>query len=560
MPLGGIQFHALTEVIAKPFLTPSHAFLQLGPFPFQRSEASVYLGASIIDDITSKQVIAHGTKPLEEQLPAPRTLCHHSQLKEILENKDVTFLQIKLRNHKFNASNLFNGHAFGDGKVDLQPFRDYFLSSGTLSMFVVGTGFQDALAMEKETIDHKRAHNPLNAWYPRHPQSHFIEPWGYAEPSKRPKTQCEKQVEAKFLDSAATFEQSLSALRKMIDDAHHPRRNQFPQTSNMCKGIRVPGDYCQSNGFNVEQISAFNSLYYLPGGVGLFHGPPGTRKAWWLILVMLPILAHVLEHPNERRQVLLVGPSNTVADALATKMDSAVREAYPGKAVLVVRCHTVSTEENLVIKRAATHRTPAACARPPILNSEPMEEAVLDEMLTAHTLATHHANQTRTREGVSDQRLKEVELSLGHRMLQLAGVIPLSFSNPKRYEHFGFAFRNYLECPGMDCDDWICLRANLRMLRDDMLQRADVVVCTAFSAGCKPITQNVFPTAIGVDEAGKLLESEMWPVLAYYNPQGLFLACRRSPATPTSCVYPFQKCGTESFLRIPQKCRSLHGS
>ncbi|KAL4911555.1 hypothetical protein BDW74DRAFT_173012 [Aspergillus multicolor] len=356
-----------------------------------------------------------------------------------------------------------------------------------------------------------------------------------------------REVQLNFIDSAEPFAQSITALRHMADNEIHPRRRLLLgnapmrlEARDMFEGIDVPVNYSETVGFNAEQAEAFKSLRKLAGGVGIFQGPPGTGKTHWLIHSIMPIHEHGIKHPEQRKQSLLIGPNNAVVDDLARKANEVVKEVFPGRDIIVVRCHSMSTEEDLVLQRAASHRAPEADARPPILdgNSIDISDGSLAQMVTSYILASAYANETATQEGVTDKRLALVELSLGWRMLQLCGIIPASFSEPEKYGLFVAAFNNYMSNVQMNEDRWKNLNQRLRLLRNDMLARADTIVCTAFAASSTPIRENVFPTVIGVDEAARPTESELWAVLAYFNPPGLLLVGDHCQLRPLVFTHP----------------------
>lgn len=94
-------------------------------------------------------------------------------------------------------------------------------------------------------------------------------------------------------------------------------------------------------------------------------------------------------------------------------------------------------------------------------------------------------------------------------------------------------------------------RAATRALRDDVLARADVVVTTLFSTSETSLRCNPQPILIAVDEAAKIAEPELWPVLAFYHPRAWLLVGdqlqlrptipsspdTRTTLTATSCAY-----------------------
>ncbi|KAL4927277.1 uncharacterized protein BDV17DRAFT_292712 [Aspergillus undulatus] len=189
-----------------------------------------------------------------------------------------------------------------------------------------------------------------------------------------------RKVRVNYIGSSGTFVQFLNELRFITDEESHHRRplllsnsQTSLECSDFCQGIEVPLDYSKTVGFNAKQAEAFDMLRSLADGVGLSHGPPGTGKSFSLIRVLLFILRHVLTYPNDRKQVMLVGLNHNVADDLALKMDEALQELFPESDIIVVRCHSMATEEALVKQHAAQHRKLEYGTRPAILDNEAID-------------------------------------------------------------------------------------------------------------------------------------------------------------------------------------------
>ncbi|KAL2800692.1 hypothetical protein BJX66DRAFT_331643 [Aspergillus keveii] len=130
-----------------------------------------------------------------------------------------------------------------------------------------------------------------------------------------------------------------------------------------------------TDGFYAAQKHAFEQLGVFPGGVGLFQGlllrvrPFGLRA----LHIALPIITHVLREPNQRCQVMLIAPSNNVADHLATSMQEVVNDAHPKQPIMV------------------SAAPPEPGSLPPVLEDVGENGPLLNTFETAVTIAELHA-------------------------------------------------------------------------------------------------------------------------------------------------------------------------
>ncbi|CAI7602825.1 unnamed protein product [Penicillium crustosum] len=62
---------------------------------------------------------------------------------------------------------------------------------------------------------------------------------------------------------------------------------------------------------------------------------------------------------------------------------------------------------------------------------------------------------------------------------------------------------------------------------------ADVIVCTPFTAGHPTIVGAIKPAVVGIDEAAKFTEPEMWPILANYYPSPILMVGDHYQLGPT---------------------------
>ncbi|RHZ68502.1 DEAD/DEAH box helicase [Aspergillus thermomutatus] len=322
-----------------------------------------------------------------------------------------------------------------------------------------------------------------------------------------------QMVLVKVLYSDHPFRRQISALREIEPHRRLSRllhSNDFStlRPVNMYEGVS-DGHPNALVTFNAKQEEAFRALRSLPNGVGLFQGPPGTGKTFWLMHALLPIVTQVLSPERKFEQVMLIGPSNDVVDHLAQTMDAIIQQLCPG--------------QDLLVTRSARQRPRPTDARPPILDPSDDEDNLLDALVLAKLVADFYAAETARPAGVADRRVKHAQLSLGHRMLQLAGVIPEPWSEPQAYEEFHEFFLQYQAGYDFDNDALKTFRSRTRELRNHVLARSNVVVATAFAVGDTPVRENVKPAVIAVDEAARLTEPELWPMLAWFNPRAILL-------------------------------------
>jgi superfamily I DNA and/or RNA helicase len=82
---------------------------------------------------------------------------------------------------------------------------------------------------------------------------------------------------------------------------------------------------------------------------------------------------------------------------------------------------------------------------------------------------------------------------------------------------------NYRNGDTFSSNDLMKLRSAIRDLRDATIKRTDVLVCTPFAASMTPVRENTSLDVIVVDEAARVTEPELWPLMAWYTPRVLLL-------------------------------------
>lgn len=286
--------------------------------------------------------------------------------------------------------------------------------------------------------------------------------------------------------------------------------------------------------FNDRQAEAWWQMRQLTGGVGLMQGPPGTGKSHWLTHVLLPFVQYPNSRSeNSRHQVLLTAASNQVVSDLAAKMHDLVVKEVPTRPALIVRVHAIDTEQT--IARAGAYRKgsqirPDPTARPALI--EPLEDLSL--LTAAMMIMRFYQDQHQQRiPGVRDARVQEYQLSLGYRMLQFAGLAQPTLGEPARYTTFLQHWNLQAEGHNFSADERQSYQAATKELMLDVLKAADVLAMTLSTAGEAWIQEHTTIHAIGVDEAAKVVEPEMWTLFAQYQPCPIILVGDIRQLNPT---------------------------
>lgn len=111
----------------------------------------------------------------------------------------------------------------------------------------------------------------------------------------------------------------------------------------------------------------------------------------------------------------------------------------------------------------------------------------------------------------------DVELTYAHWMLRLSGIVPEADREPdNKYKSFRKSFEMFRNRTSLDRRRQVELCGDIDTLLRTVLQMADVIVCTPFTAGHPTIVSAIKPAVVGIDEAAKFTGGEMWPILANY--------------------------------------------
>lgn len=119
-------------------------------------------------------------------------------------------------------------------------------------------------------------------------------------------------------------------------------------------------------------------------------------------------------------------------------------------------------------------------------------------------------------------------------MLRISGIIPDADREPdNKYKSFRKSFEMFRNRISLGRGRQVELCGDIDTLLHTILQMADVIVCTPFTAGHSTIVGAIKPAVVGIDEAAKFTEPEMWPILANYYPSPILMVGDHYQLGPT---------------------------
>lgn len=281
-------------------------------------------------------------------------------------------------------------------------------------------------------------------------------------------------------------------------------------------------------GFDKSQQAATMHCRALPNGIGFFKGPPGTGKTNWLIGIILPFLYPTPEG-IPHNQVLVVTPNNKPCDEFAQRMSELAHQHKFSENAIIIRAYPFSTEQDHI------YYTSVAEGNRPSTYVEPIDDGVaglLDEMSIAGTMLALYKQETKTTNGVADRRFIAHQLSTGTWMMRMAGFIGgHPRMDTRKHDAFIGYFKRYSE-DRLDTEDMANFRAAITALRDDTIQKADIIVTTTFGASATYLKDHFRPVAVAGDEFARATECDVWHVYGSYKEPPMILVGDESQLEP----------------------------
>jgi hypothetical protein len=276
-----------------------------------------------------------------------------------------------------------------------------------------------------------------------------------------------------------------------VVDMYGPVRDEFPEP------ILVMDD------LNPDQRAAVDLAGRAPAGQLVLVAPGGCGKTFLAKQLIRPLLMST-------KKIIRILSTSTVNDslndlALAHQEDcERIIAANPKiKPLMVTRFHGVDTETKVARADAEKSRKPGKGARPKLHQDTSEDDLIILQTLAyASEVWDYYNRQTKQAvPGINDPRLKLVQMSLGHRMLEVAGVFQSVFSEAKKFTTFVESFRQYKNGQIFDKNSSKAFKAQTKELLEYTISRTNILVTTLFHAGDTVVTEN-FDAGISLTDEG----------------------------------------------------------
>jgi hypothetical protein len=350
-------------------------------------------------------------------------------------------------------------------------------------------------------------------------------------------------VKIKPIESDRTFRQEIHALQVLQGhDTTMPRphpavwptilggKREALEVYNVFSQLPLPLDFeAQWQRFTLDpaQREAANALMHVPGRIMLIEGPAGTGKSTFCARVTtLFVESNQTGLGRAKHQTMFTTASNDNVDHLfhlaRRSCEAHVTNVDP---LIIIRWHTWDTEMEYITHQARRKQPQGPDAGPPYLSAD-ADPAHLQgvERLLLEAYNTHVENLS-SQHGVPDRRFRELEGSAAFHILRMVGLAepPIPASNGENIWRIRQTLESLAEGDPVNEEQMTTFRESVKELRDELLARAHIVVCTAAATSHTSLVENFHPRVIWVDEAAKMHESSMWPILAYYRPEAWVL-------------------------------------
>jgi hypothetical protein len=345
-------------------------------------------------------------------------------------------------------------------------------------------------------------------------------------------TACVK-VAVRVLTSNKVYRNCLTALQQI--DLQGPsalkewllgnRMDEFPaldfyQTLRPTLGDSLETELLDLHGSQLEAALRLGSLRY---GKQLVQGPPGTGKTHYAKQITVPFLLD----DTQVHQGIMCSVTNAGVDEIALGMQALVEKVtQPGKVKpMIIRFHSLATENDVGFLDANKARPKPANARPSLVDDE-LDVEALEECVFLNNLHEHILSVTTVKEPlINDPRLKQLHLSLGIRMLQVAGMqgFECEYTEAEKFEQVREMYRHYKGNEEMDQNDMKGFKKAMKELRayvlspDKVKVKVTIIVCTVANLASPTLYRNASQVEwIIADEIPRVTEPMLWPALAHY--------------------------------------------
>lgn len=336
---------------------------------------------------------------------------------------------------------------------------------------------------------------------------------------------------------------SYQALFQAKDMASLPRTGLYDILPEEGRQLKIDA---AKEGLNDEQIAVLayweENLY---ATLGITEGAGGTGKTHLLMRAILPFLCHIMVPMDEAPEtqapaanepveliecparILLVAVQNETVDELFDRAQ-AVFPSYCAEighpTPITCRAHAFKSEA--VIFRHAKKASNGTEA------PYPLNDGILAEWKnirsSAHLIRQSYVKEATNRyRGIRDSRVVKLQGSVSYFALEIAGLIPMrpeyrtrfdaktcsawitEFESLAEYEH-------KLDEQTLTERDNVDRKALMTQLFDVAYAQIDVIVTTLSNAIDHSITSRFKANVIGLEEAGRVRECELWGLFSLY--------------------------------------------
>ena len=299
-------------------------------------------------------------------------------------------------------------------------------------------------------------------------------------------------------------------------------------------------------GLNEEEREALECVGTdIPGGLQLIYGGAGAGKSY--VARAIAKVAFECRRQDTRARLLIVSSSNAHVDEVAANIDKDIKDVVPPSwNPCVVRCHSVETEKAISKRDASSKRENTTIAR----GRPVMEEVLPSEVNTVagavELYDAYLASVKRTFTGIDDKRVQNLGLSIGARILEVAGVSKtpegkISPLAPGDWEKRFSTLREHLKQWGdgehFDAQKMEAFTKDINDAREYVLEFVvDVLVTTASNAMADFLSSAFHAEWIMIEEASRVSEAELAALHFFYSPQYMLMVGDLFQLPPTTRV------------------------
>ncbi len=239
---------------------------------------------------------------------------------------------------------------------------------------------------------------------------------------------------------------------------------------------------------NESQKKAIRMALDALAGFVLAQGAAGTGKSHFVAEALTPFF----RDKTRVHRLLVTSAANSDRNSLATvlheRLEGLIAKGEARRDAYVICQHAIKSEDSVVLSTAILSRERVLKER----KSKPLS-AVPHTMATESPLrstvqAHMHTFTTSRHEGVEDERVVLKDLSLGHRMLQVAGIVPgAPFAAVDQFAKCKQLYEDYAKGMKFTKEDWESLKSELDQLKKYTIRNATVLCATIGKNFSEPV-------------------------------------------------------------------------